>query len=255
MKVDKRGLTLTKAPTFTDNPFMGDKLKKLPVANRTMTAPKRSAVFEAATGEQIGKADGYYRRTQVDASQHIKLYLEGIGALQKLNKPGLAVFQTLYKQMLKQFDKDSVIMTPAIAKRTNKITENTYFAGITQLIKAGFIARSDDPLTFWINPTYMFNGNRLRFVQDYDLKHEHEDNHDEEEGIALVVTTMATLEHNRAKQIDLEEAIAAQIAEEKTTAPAPERADAGAQAKQPKRRTSDAPKAKPAPRKRVNIDS
>lgn len=243
MKEDKRALTLTKAPTFTDNPFMGENLKKLPVATRATTAPKRSAVFEAATGEQIGKADGYYRRTQVDASQHIKLYLEGIGALQKLNKPGLAVFQTLYKQMLKQFDKDSVIMTPAIAKRSNRITENTYFAGIAQLITAGFIARSDDPLTFWINPAYMFNGNRLRFVQDYDLKPESEQ---EDQGeITLEITTMKTIEHNKTKQIELEDTIAAKIAEDSQ-----QRGDAAAQGEQSKTPSSDARPVKTAPQAR-----
>lgn len=202
MKLASRTRSLRTSPNFPKNPFMADpSMSNLPVTTKQQPAPKRGQVFEAATGSQIGNCDGFYRKTQVDATQHIKLYLEGIGALCKLSKPGLAAFQALYCQMLKQIEKDKVPMTPVIGKQLTGISQAVYFAGMTQLIDAGFIAKTDSPPFYWVNPKYIFNGNRLRFVQDYDLRnnanHDPDESGDEESELFLQVVTKNTLAHNR----------------------------------------------------------
>lgn len=249
MKASPRTLILKSAPIYEQSPFM-DKgnLRNLPKTTRQMQAPKRAAVFEPATGQQIGECDGFYRKTEVDATQHIKLYLEGIGALSRLSKPGLAVFQTLYCQMLKHVAKDKVAMTPQIAKKLRNISQSVYFAGMTQLIEAGFIAKSDETPFYWINPAYIFNGNRLRFVQDYDLKEDRE-----EETTASLIQMTATIERkNPPNQIDVEDYIESQQDQDAT---ASERGDAAAQSEQSTSQTGEARKAKKAPQRRLKAAS
>lgn len=170
MKLPITDAQIRTAPQYATNPFMETaSIQKLPTSTKQIQAPKKGTVFEAATGEQIGQCDGWYRKTEVDATQFIKLYLEGIGALKHLTKPGLSVFQTLYIQMTRQVMKDKVAMTPTIALNTNGTTKRIYFAGMAQLLQTGFIAKTEEPPFYWINPAYIFNGDRLRFVQDYDL--------------------------------------------------------------------------------------
>lgn len=242
-----------KAPQYAENPFMNNgSLDQLPKTTKQLQAPKRAAVFEPATGQQIGECDGFYRRTEVDATQHIKLYLEGTGALARLTKPGLAVFQIMYCQMLKSFDKDKIMMTALIARKYG-ISRTTYFAGITSLIETGFIAKTDIPPLYWINPKYIFNGNRLRFVQDYDLKADK----DEDTQLTIAAIKMQ-VKPGPAKQITAREEIEAlQRIESKQqqNATASERADAGAQGKQSTSLTRDARKPKRAKQTRVKAAS
>jgi len=249
-----------KAPQFTENPFMNDgSMDHLPKATKQQQARKRAAVFEPATGQQIGECDGFYRKIEVDATQHIKLYLEGTGALAKLTKPGLAVFQIMYCQMLKSFDKDKIMMTALIARKYG-IARTTYFAGITSLIETGFIAKTDIPPLYWINPKYIFNGNRLRFVQDYDLKQ------DKSDDMQLTVAAIKmTVKPGPAKRISAREEIEAQQTSEQQQidvedyiesqqdqdATASERGDAAAQSEQSNSRTGEARRTKKAPQTRL----
>lgn len=164
--------SLSNAPIFEFNPFMENpELTELKAIGRvTRSKAQTGEVFKPETGEAMGKVDGYYSRKEVEAEQFIKLYLQGTGRLSHLTSSGLAMFKALYVLMLPQHGKDKVAITHELAKKRFGITTGMYFRGMTDLIHAGFIAKTDIAPFFWINPQCMFNGDRLRFVQDYDRK-------------------------------------------------------------------------------------
>lgn len=164
--------TLSAAPAYENNPFMENaQLLDLKTTGRVARSrAKPGEIFLPATGETIGKCDGFYSRKEVDAEQFIKLYLDGTGHLSRMTPSGLAVFQALYVLMLPQHGKDQINVTQQLAEKRFGITRSTYFRGMSDLLHAGFIAKSDIQGIFWINPAFIFNGDRLRFVKDYDRK-------------------------------------------------------------------------------------
>lgn len=171
MRPIEPGHGIKNAPTYAENPYLEDaKLLELPKSKKLDLMQGKADLFNQATKEQIGQIDGFYNRKEVDATQFIKLYLEGTGALSKLTPSGLAVFQLLYVQLLNQIEKGQVIMTYSLATKGFSISKSIFIRGLTDLIAVDFVRKTDTTGVYWVNPRYIFNGNRLRFVQDYDRK-------------------------------------------------------------------------------------
>lgn len=64
-------------------------------------------------------------------------------------------------------------------------------SGLAELLEAGILARSQEPSLYFINPTIMFNGNRLTFAKSYVKKKL------EERGTQLTLGLNPTLGHLR----------------------------------------------------------
>lgn len=50
------------------------------------------------------------------------------------------------------------------------LSRSTFERGISELIKANFIAETYVATYYFINPSYIFNGNRIAIVKEYILK-------------------------------------------------------------------------------------
>jgi DNA-binding IclR family transcriptional regulator len=48
-----------------------------------------------------------------------------------------------------------------------RIPKSTFFKGMAELLEKGFLAKSANPNMFFLNPAMMWNGDRFRFVQEY----------------------------------------------------------------------------------------
>ncbi|MEY0116985.1 replication protein, partial [Providencia rettgeri] len=51
-----------------------------------------------------------------------------------------------------------------------KISESTFYRGMKELIKKDFIAETTIQNCYFLNPDYIFNGDRLSFVKSFILK-------------------------------------------------------------------------------------
>jgi hypothetical protein len=47
------------------------------------------------------------------------------------------------------------------------LPERSFSRGLKELLKNNFIAHSETPNKFWINPHLFFNGNRVKFITEY----------------------------------------------------------------------------------------
>lgn len=169
MATPDRKQVLRSAPTYDENPFIEeDGIVCMKTRKALAYREGKNEIYAKTTADEIGKCDGFYRRMEVDTEQFIKIYAKGIAAMANLHSPGRTVFQFLLTQMRHTVGKDRVPLSTAVAK-TNEISQAVFLKGITELLNAGFIAKTPYPGLFWINPTYVFNGNRLRFITDYDL--------------------------------------------------------------------------------------
>ena len=125
-------------------------------------------------GEILGEArtGGFWRPKVVDSTQFVKLFADGVKALQGLTSAGTRVFEVLYWRIRGKDgeDKDRVFLAfTEIDQVLTPMSEATYRRGLKELIEKEFIAPSPTVNMFWLNPAFVWNGTRLLFVDDYVL--------------------------------------------------------------------------------------
>lgn len=163
----RRGLT-----KYKTNPFLQ------PVADKTQTRTRRISdtsgekmmIVSRETGELVG-VSGFWHTQEVDKSQFVKLYINGVKAFKELTGAGTKVFELLYVQVQQNIGRDIVnLVFAAINQEITPISERTFFRGIRELIEKGFIAETVQSGAYFVNPDYMWNGDRLAFVKDFRIR-------------------------------------------------------------------------------------
>ncbi|QIE96359.1 replication protein [Pantoea stewartii] len=134
---------------------------------RISTGKDRLMVVNENTGECLGGA-GFFQYQEVDKTQFLKLYVNGVRAITELSSAGTKVFEILYRAMQEQKDTDTILMSYDIVDKTIvKISRTTYFKGMRELVEKNFIAETMIQNYYFINPDFIFNGDRLSFVKSY----------------------------------------------------------------------------------------
>jgi len=99
----------------------------------------------------------------VKHSQFVKLYTLGAKVLGGLTSAGTKVFEVLYLEVHKHVGQDFGLVDQA----TNPMSQTTFMRGMRELIEKGFLAESTLPNQYFLNPHYMWNGDRLAFVKAF----------------------------------------------------------------------------------------
>lgn len=158
---------------FEKNPFIGNALANTKNRIRKITdkSGNKMMVVDPGTGEVMQTPAGFWYGEEVDRTQFVKLYINGVKAFKELTSPGSKVFELLYLEIQKQIGKDRVFMAfGEVDKGVYPMSKATYQRGLKELVEKGFVAPSRTQGWFFINPDYMFNGDRLAFVKEYRLK-------------------------------------------------------------------------------------
>ena len=154
---------------YNYNPFI------VVAANNTKAGVKRIVdksgsrmmVVAEDTGEIVAPA-GFWQMQEVDKTQFVKLYVNGVKAFRNLTGAGTKVFELLYLRVQENMGKDQIWMTfPDVSQTNPNIRETTFYRGVKELLEKGFIAESMTPGLYFLNPDYMWNGDRLAFVKAY----------------------------------------------------------------------------------------
>jgi len=127
----------------------------------------RGLVVDNGSGEILGHGGAIaYEWEEVDKERFVKLYLAGLKQAAGLSKSGLAVFETVYKQVRERPGQDTV----PLDSYSSSLHAVTYRRGLRELLEKEFLFRSPNPGLFFVNIRFMFNGDRLAFVKGYKLK-------------------------------------------------------------------------------------
>ncbi len=163
LRKSRRGL-----PRYKSNPFLQNTSNNTRSGSRRITTGKdRLLVINENTGEQLAGA-GFFQWQEVDKTQFLKLYVNGVRAITELSSAGTKVFEILYRAMQEQKDTDTILMSYDIVDKTIvKIFITTYFKGMKELVEKNFIAETMIQNYYFINPDFIFNGDRLSFVKSY----------------------------------------------------------------------------------------
>lgn len=155
---------------YSVNPF----LDNLEIKKGTKTIKVNSClgkdndvIINQNTGEVKGTYIGTYR--QVDESKFVKLFTQNVALTFNLTSAGIKAFNVLMFAMQQQaIDKDIValdkfILEDFLNKNSLKLSLPTFSRGLTELVSAKIIARHSRQGFFFINPSFVFNGDRLVF--------------------------------------------------------------------------------------------
>ena len=125
-------------------------------------------VINNETKEIVAPIAGFWHSEQVDISKFVKLYVNGVRAFRDLSNAGAKVFELLYLEVQQNVGKDVLWLNFIdIDQNITPIGKSTFMRGMRELIEKGFIAESIAQSKYFLNPDYMWNGDRLAFVKEF----------------------------------------------------------------------------------------
>jgi hypothetical protein len=132
----------------------------------------KSTEFVIGLGEDAKPVATFTNTYAVDKEQFCKIYLGAVEALVPLTHAGRKVFVVLFNQLRKNIGKDVVQMAYIHCSEVSiEIKQATYTRGVRDLYDNNFIKPVEGlTSTWWVNPDYIFNGNRLNINSTYVLK-------------------------------------------------------------------------------------
>ena len=157
------------------NPFMEQAIEvvqnNVVKKYRNATSTEEKAILQAVdpnTGEVLGFTS-FVRQVEVDDELFVKIYLKNFKSFFDLSTSAFRVFGYLIQNLVA--GKDVVLFDLESAKEYTKYnSKSTIYIGLTELLKAGIIARGWSDSIYFINPMCLFNGNRLTYVKTYVRK-------------------------------------------------------------------------------------
>jgi hypothetical protein len=126
------------------------------------------------TGEIITPIAGFWHAEEVDNTKFVKLYLDGVKGFAELTNAGIKVFALLYEEMQKNINQDKIYLSFSNINENVKISQATFTRGMKELIDKKFLAPTKAVSWYWLNPDYIWNGDRLAFVKEYSRKSNNE---------------------------------------------------------------------------------
>ena len=120
------------------------------------------------TGEIQTSVAGFWEAEEVDSTKFVKLFVKGVKALKELTGAGTKVFEVLYLRVQENIGRDQIYMSfSAVDQALTPMSNPTYDRGMRELIEKKFIAATPSQGMYWLNPDFVWNGDRLAFVKEY----------------------------------------------------------------------------------------
>jgi hypothetical protein len=155
-------------PLYEANPFI------ISMTTRTKRITNKRGdmmLIDKDTGEIQSSIAGFWEAEEVDSTKFIKLFIQGVKALKELTGAGTKVFEVLYLRVQENIGKDQIYMAFSFVDQAlTPMSNSTYDRGIRELIEKGFIAATTNQGLYWLNPSYIWNGDRLTFLKTYTIK-------------------------------------------------------------------------------------
>jgi len=157
---------LNEVNPFLENTFLhiekGDKVLFFGHGNEMM--------IDRETGEPLAHSV-FAKKTKVDKAQFAKIYTSNIANMFGLSKTGIKIFGYVLKSIKPNSDM-FIFSYKKCMEITGYKSKKSITDGLKELIDNEFIARGENQYMYFINPTVFFNGDRISFIQQYELKKE-----------------------------------------------------------------------------------
>lgn len=165
-----------------ENPFIQDldiKIRSKQIKVTKLGKQDNINLVNEDTGEHQGTFIGTTKR--VDEEQFLKLFTSNIAMTFDLNAAGIKAFNVLcFVMQNTAIEKDKIFIDKFVLEDFNEshkkaLSKAVLYRGLTELIKAKIIARSQREGEYFINPNFCFNGDRIVFTTIIEKKDQLED--------------------------------------------------------------------------------
>jgi hypothetical protein len=161
---------------YKSNPFLQNMV--IPVKGRQVRLSSLSGgdghvLVNQATGEAQGTHVTTYKL--VDGEQFVKLFTANIALTFDLSAQGIKSLSVLmWAMQSKAISKDEVYLDTHIredfieahdnSEKPLRLSQATFAKGLAELTKSQIIAKTVRQGVYWINPNFIFNGDRIAFT-------------------------------------------------------------------------------------------
>lgn len=161
------------------NPFLENML--VPIKDRQIKLSRLGKDNNILVNQETGEINGTHITTykQVDSEQFIKLFSANIALTFELTAPGIKAFNVLIWVLKeKNINKDVIPLDKFVlddfleAHKSKKLqfSQATFWRGLAQLEEAKIIAKNIRQGFYFINPNFVFNGDRIAFTTMIEKK-------------------------------------------------------------------------------------
>jgi hypothetical protein len=167
MNAEPKKTDLRRAQKYSENPLV--ETRDIKTKQKTVRALSTGKMVDTITGEVVAGTAVVVRKT-VDEEHFVKVFAEGVKASFDLSPSGFKVFQIVLRAAQNgAFGADSIYLyfMDAVQDQEFPISQPTFHRGMKELMEKRFIAASNRPNIFWINPHLFFKGDRVAFVTEY----------------------------------------------------------------------------------------
>lgn len=162
-------------PRYKTNPFIEQMI--VPVKDKRVQISRLgrddNVLVNQNTGEIMGTHIATFRR--VDADQFVKLFTANVAMTFDLTSAGIKTFSVLiwavqhHALSKDEVDLDSFVLNDfitahAVKQPPVKLSLATFKRGLNELEKAKIIAKTIRQGRYYINPNFVFNGDRIAFT-------------------------------------------------------------------------------------------
>lgn len=159
---------------YRNNPSIPDAIATMKTGTKRISSPIKSdtelIVSNPKSGEVYsGIGLGFHKRVKVDKEEFVKLYIKGVSAFTGLSKAGARVLEMVISESKKYIGKDTIFLSTIRAKEIFDIPKATYQRGLKELVETEILFNTLETNIYFINVNYMFNGDRLAFLQTYEI--------------------------------------------------------------------------------------
>lgn len=160
------------------NPFLENMI--VPVKGRQVRLSRLgkddNVLVNQRTGEVLGTHVTTYK--PVDGEQFVKLFTANIGLAFDLTSAGIKAFAVLmWAVQSNALAKDEVILDGVTLERflrdqdgKKQLSLTTFRRGLAELTRAQIIAKTTRKASYFINPNFVFNGDRIAFTTVIERK-------------------------------------------------------------------------------------
>lgn len=118
----------------------------------------------------------------VDSEPFVKIFTQEIKRFFGLSNAAMRIVTLMLEDVgnMKLGGSDQVYMTEKFVQKAmiecdlKPISTATYYRAIYELIEKGFIAPTENPPLFFINPAIFFNGDRIKFTRELRKRQEND---------------------------------------------------------------------------------
>ena len=183
MTSEKKKKERKESVRYKENPFISDLI--VPIGTKQVKLSRLGKDEDVLVNKITGEDRGTHVVTQrkVDKEQFVKLFVQNISIAFHLNGAGVKALNVLIHSMrgskgiingdlltLDKYAMEDFNEAHKDNKNKIKMSKSTFDRGIIQLEKAGIIAKYIKPGIYFINPNFIFSGDRIAFTNVIERK-------------------------------------------------------------------------------------